>query len=190
MSTEGQRLHFHPFQSTLNNSPRRMYYNSNIIHFSTAIKLQRIQAFLQNYFKELYSARFDLSITALVLILDISCLTRLPRESSCHANRWTDHMRLFRALQSRNWNARFCSTKKNWKASENVQKSEITLYYILHTIFAKEKIKETGKFHETNLTPHQYVTIFIVSGPPTKSGKRSSWTKDFADLGYTARMKN
>ena len=98
-----------------------------VIHFSTAIKLQRIQAFLQNYFKELYSARFDLSITALVLILDISCLTRLPRESSCHENRWTDHMRLFRALQSRNWNARFCSTKKNWKASENVQKSEITL---------------------------------------------------------------
>ena len=38
---------------------------------------------------------FDLSITALVLILDISSLTRLPRESSCHANQWTDHTRLF-----------------------------------------------------------------------------------------------
>ena len=37
------------------------------------------------------STSFDLSITALVLILDISRLTRLLRESSCHANRWTDN---------------------------------------------------------------------------------------------------
>ena len=71
------------------------------------------------------SASFDLSITALVLILDISRLIRLLRESRCHANRWTDNTRLFRALQSRNWNARFFH-QKNWKASENVQKSEIT----------------------------------------------------------------
>ena len=90
-----------------------------VIHFSTAIKLQLIQTFLQNCFKELWTPQ--------VLILDISCLTRLPRESSCQANQWTDHTQLFRALQSCNWNARFCSTKKNWKASENVQKSETTL---------------------------------------------------------------
>ena len=38
---------------------------------------QTLQAFLQNYFKELImnSASFDLSISALVLILDISGLT-------------------------------------------------------------------------------------------------------------------
>ena len=73
------------------------------------------------------SASFDLSIIALVLILDISCLTQLLRELGCHANRWTDNTRLFGAPQSRNWNVRFYSTKKNWNASENVQKIEIKL---------------------------------------------------------------
>ena len=46
-------------------------------------------------------------------------------------------MQLFWALQSRNWNARFCSTRKeNWKASKNVQKSEITLINLCHPVNA------------------------------------------------------
>ena len=68
------------------------------------------------------SASFDQSITALVLILGISRLTRLLRESSCHANRWTDNTRLFRALQSRNWNTRFCSTKKKTERQAKTSK--------------------------------------------------------------------
>ena len=68
------------------------------------------------------SASFDLSITALVLILEKSCLTQLLHESSCHANHWTDNMRLFRALQSRNWNTRFCSTKKKTERQAKTSK--------------------------------------------------------------------
>ena len=73
------------------------------------------------------SASFDLSITALVLILDISRLTRLLRESSCHANRWTDNTRYFGPCSHVTETQGFVQQKKNWKASENVQKSEITL---------------------------------------------------------------
>ena len=81
------------------------------------------------------SASFDLSITALVLILDISRLTRLLRESSCHANRWTDNTRLFRALQSRNWNTRFCSTKKKLKGKRKCPKKwNYTLINLCHPI--------------------------------------------------------
>ena len=81
------------------------------------------------------SASFGLSITALVLILDISCFTRLLRESSCHANRWTDNTRLFRALQSRNWNARFCSTKKKLKGKrKRPKKWNYTLINLCHPV--------------------------------------------------------
>ena len=77
-----------------------------VIHFSRAIKLYK-------RFYKIISGNNELR------------LTRLLRESSCHANRWTDKYAVIRALQSRNWNARFFY-QKNWKASENVQKSEIT----------------------------------------------------------------
>ena len=81
------------------------------------------------------STSFDLSITALVLILDISRLTRLLRESSCHANRWTDNTRLFRALQSRNWNTRFCSTKKKLKGKrKRPKKWNYTLIKLCHPV--------------------------------------------------------
>ena len=62
------------------------------------------------------SASFDLSIIALVLILDISCLTQLLRESGCHANRWTDNTRLFRAPQSRNCKVLFNNKKTERQA--------------------------------------------------------------------------
>ena len=71
------------------------------------------------------SASFDLSITALVLILDISCLTRLLPKSSCHVNRWTDNTRLFRAQQSRNWNERFFSTKKTERQAKTSKKVKL-----------------------------------------------------------------
>ena len=68
------------------------------------------------------SASFDLSITALVLILDISRLTRLLRESGELTIRC-----YFRPCSHVTETQGFVQPKKNGKASENVQESEITL---------------------------------------------------------------
>ena len=76
------------------------FFNHTVIHFSRAMKLYK--HFYKLFRGIMNSASFDLSITPLVLILDISRLTGLLRESSCHANRCTDNTRSFRALQSRN----------------------------------------------------------------------------------------
>ena len=81
---------------------------------------ETIQAFLRNYFKELWS--FDLLITALVLILDISCLTRLLRESSCHANRWTDIRNYFGPSSHVSETQGFVQQKKNERQEETFKK--------------------------------------------------------------------
>ena len=71
------------------------------------------------------SASFDLSITALVLILDISCLTRLLRESSCHANRELTIRGYFGPFSQVTETQGFAQQKKLKGKSENVRKSEI-----------------------------------------------------------------
>ena len=81
------------------------------------------------------SASFDLSIIALVLILDISCLTQLLHESSCHANRWTDNTRLFRPRSHVTETQGFIQQQKKlkgkWKRSK---KWNYTLINLCHPV--------------------------------------------------------
>ena len=84
---------------SLNKIRPRVIHSFNHNSYSFLQSNETIQAFLQNYFEELWTPQVLICrFTALVLILEISCLTRLLCESSCHANRWTDNTRLFRAL--------------------------------------------------------------------------------------------
>ena len=123
------RIFYSPIRIGLKFSGRELSIHSiiTVIHFYRTIKLYKrfYKIISRNY--ELhkfwsvdYSSCFDFRY-----FLSHSTTPRI--NASCHANRWTDHTRLFRALQSRNWNARFRSTKKKRKASEKVKKSEFTL---------------------------------------------------------------
>ena len=71
------------------------------------------------------SASFDLSITAPVLILDISRLIRLLRESSCHANRWTDNTRYFGPCSHVTETQGFVQQKKTERQAETSKKVKL-----------------------------------------------------------------
>ena len=80
------------------------------------------------------SSSFDLSITALVLILDISCLTRLPRKSSCHSNNELIVRGYFRACSHVTEMQGFVQQKKlkgKWKCPK---KWNYTLINLCHPV--------------------------------------------------------
>ena len=100
-------------------SLKRVIHSFNHNSYSFLQSNETIQAFLQNYFEELWTPQVLICWLQLLFWLDISCHTRPLHESSCHANRWTDNTRLFRALQSTETQG-FVQQQKNWKASENI----------------------------------------------------------------------
>ena len=126
-SRRGFEVQTKPLKHFFIKSGRELSIHSiiTVIHFSRAMKLYKrfYKIISRNY--ELrkfwsvdYSSCFDFRY--------FPSHSTTPRiKLSCKSVNW--QYALFRALQSRNWNTRFCSTKKNWKASENIQKSEITL---------------------------------------------------------------
>ena len=95
----------------------RVPHSFNHNSYSFLQSNQTIQAFLRNYFEELWIPQ--------VLICRLQFQT-----ISC----WTDNRRLFRALQSRNWNAGVFLTKKLKGKRKRPKKWNYTLINLCHPV--------------------------------------------------------